>query len=550
MKSYISNGWATKYLVNPDACDTPTAASSVSADLSFTGEWTNIKQAYSQPAQVPSFNHGHIISYFISRTATDGLPAGDIKSINKAAKHLYDCGHVQNVEIGYTNTTIFIRAKCHPEMRKDRIYNLLMSIDQNCYDITAASCDCPAGKGPSASCKHVGALCYALVEFCASGKIPDFLTCTDRLQQWNKPRPKKIDPIPVAEFSKRKVDIVKKGNKDLYISEFDPRPSSKQVDNPSLLENLRVTLLGLNAPSALSQLLVAPEHIALHDHTYCSKATILSPPSLNNETPSESINNINITEIQQLIDAVHTVTFTKESLNVTSQERYNIESATREQARTHLWHFIRSRRITGSTCGKILRQQEMTPALLKSVLYPQQFVNIPQAVKWGIDNEPRAHREYLRYARAHGKTKLTTQQCGFIIHPTMGWFGASPDACIIDPHSEFPNGIAEFKCPYSKKELTPRDACEDSKFYCYYDGGIHLKKNHHYYHQVQLQLFVGGDKYSWCDFCVFTSKGIEVERIWPDTEWCTKCVTELDSYYDAYILPEILSPVYKPSCVL
>ena len=37
---------------------------------------------------------------------------------------------------------------CHPEMRKDRIYNLLMSIDQNCYDIMATSCDCPAGKGP------------------------------------------------------------------------------------------------------------------------------------------------------------------------------------------------------------------------------------------------------------------------------------------------------------------------------------------------------------------------------------------------------------------
>ena len=66
-----------------------------------------------------------------------------------------------------------------------------------------------------------------------------------------------------------------------------------------------------------------------------------------------------------------------------------------------------------------------------------------------------------------------------------------------------------------------------TKFYCYYDGGIHLKKNHHYYHQVQLQLFVGGNKYSWCDFCVFTSKGIEVERIWPDIEWCTNVLQNL-----------------------
>jgi len=91
LKSYISNGWAMKYhLVNPDECDAPSVARSVSSDLSFTGVWTNIKQAYSQPTQVPSSNHEHMISYFVSRTATDGLPAGDIKSINKAAKHLYE----------------------------------------------------------------------------------------------------------------------------------------------------------------------------------------------------------------------------------------------------------------------------------------------------------------------------------------------------------------------------------------------------------------------------------------------------------------------------
>ena len=63
---------------------------------------------------------------------------------------------------------------------------------------------------------------------------------------------------------------------------------------------------------------------------------------------------------------------------------------------------------------------EMTPALLKSVLYPKQFENILPAVKLGIDNKPRAHREYLRYAIAHGNMNLTTQQCDFIIHPTMG----------------------------------------------------------------------------------------------------------------------------------
>ena len=51
-----------------------------------------------------------------------------------------------------------------------------MTIDHNRYKITAASCDYPTGKGPSANCKQV------LVEFCASGKLPEFLTCTEILQ--------------------------------------------------------------------------------------------------------------------------------------------------------------------------------------------------------------------------------------------------------------------------------------------------------------------------------------------------------------------------------
>ena len=67
--------------------------------------------------------------------------------------------------------------------------------------------------------------------------------------------------------------------------------------------------------------------------------------------------------------------------------------------------------------------------------------------------------------------------------------------------------LAEFKCPLSKKEVTPREACDDPNFY---DNGLHLKKSHkykYYYHQVQLQLFVGIDKYDWCDYCVYTPNG-------------------------------------------
>ena len=254
----------------------------------------------------------------------------------------------------------------------------------------------------------------------------------------------------------------------------------------------------------------------------------------------------NLSEIQDIPESVSASVFQKNSLVVTLDEREQIEVATREQTQSHLWYIVRARRITGSTCGKILCQRDMTTALLKSVLYPKPFGHLPASNKWGVDNEPKSNEAYIKYAKAHGKTRLATSKCGFIIHPTMGWFGASPDARVRDPHSDFPDGIAEFKCPYAKREMTPREACQDPSFYCFYDDGLHLKHSH----QVQFQLFVGMDLYDWCDFCVYTPKGTEVERIWLDTEWYEKSIAKLDSYYDAHILPEILSPLHKPSYVL
>ena len=102
-----------------------------------------------------------------------------------------------------------------------------------------------------------------------------------------------------------------------------------------------------------------------------------------------------------------------------------------------------------------------------------------------------------------------------------------------------------------QKDLTPQEACKDPTFCSFHDSdGLHLKKSHPYYHQVQIQLFVEIDLYDWCDFCIYTPKGIDVDRISLDIEWCDIRIPELDSYYDVHILPEILSPMYKPSYVL
>ena len=139
---------------------------------------------------------------------------------------------------------------------------------------------------------------------------------------------------------------------------------------------------------------------------------------------------------------------------------------------------------------------------------------LPAPIKWSIDNESHACEPYSQHMNTNGHKGLTTRPCGFVVPPTMGWLGATPDAFVNNPTYELSSGIAEFKCPSSVKDATPLDACQKPSFYCTVaNGKLRLKRQHLYYHQVQLQLYVGMDMYHWCEFCIYTT------RQWPWKEF-------------------------------
>ena len=127
----------------------------------------------------------------------------------------------------------------------------------------------------------------------------------------------------------------------------------------------------------------------------------------------------------------------------------------------------------------------------------------------------------------HGHPTLTVRLSGFIIHPQEGWFGLSPDGIIIDSSDNTCKGLLEVKCPYTKRDMSPEEA--DPNFYCYIsdNGTFTLKRSHWYYHQVQLQLYVSADFCEWCDFCVYTIKGVLIEQIYTDSEWVKSGITQL-----------------------
>ena len=90
--------------------------------------------------------------------------------MNKSAEKLFLCGHVHNIELNTDGDILCVRAKCRPEMRKDRIYKLTLSLSDS-YNIVSAKCGCPAGVGPQATCKHVGGIMLCISQLLSAWTV-------------------------------------------------------------------------------------------------------------------------------------------------------------------------------------------------------------------------------------------------------------------------------------------------------------------------------------------------------------------------------------------
>ena len=79
-------------------------------------------------------------------------------------------GHVQDIEAYRSSSgdTTYYQANCLPEMKRNIIYSIRIAINNSNADIVYAQCGCTAGKGPTGSCKHIGAVGSWLVNVSVS----------------------------------------------------------------------------------------------------------------------------------------------------------------------------------------------------------------------------------------------------------------------------------------------------------------------------------------------------------------------------------------------
>ena len=248
-------------------------------------------------------------------------------------------------------------------------------------------------------------------------------------------------------------------------------------------------------------------------------------------------------------ELVKRVALFKKSLQLTSQQIRELEVNTKDQSKSQLWYCARRYRLTASMFGRIFQLLPTTSpdSLVKQLLHPKEFST--KATEWGKENESVALQKYADHQLQTGHTDLVACRAGFVVCEQHPFIGVSPDAYVFDPSSVNHFGLAEIKCPYKYRDLAPIDASKQSDFCCKLatrsDGTSvsELKRTHPYYSQIQGQLAVTERK--WCDFVIFTNKGISVERIEYDHDfWEGKLLPKLIDFYDNCLCPSIVSPVH------
>jgi len=86
--------------------------------------------------------------------------------------------YMRCLRLAILDSQSFVSAIVWAEMRKSVAYKVDVCIDSRGV-VVEAQCECGAGQGPSAHCKHVACVLYAAEQFATSGSTPVCeVTCT------------------------------------------------------------------------------------------------------------------------------------------------------------------------------------------------------------------------------------------------------------------------------------------------------------------------------------------------------------------------------------
>lgn len=373
----------------------------------------------------------------------------------------------------------FLCAIMWAEMKKAGTYRVDISVDSDGV-IDEAQCECGAGQGPNAHCKHVATVLYAATLFKLNKTVISELTCTQKLQTFHQAKPHQGSPLLATNLQ-----AIRKSDRNLC---YDPRGRQYKSD-PAYKDYFRNTVLNYSGSSRMPvRQLYAPANIpaVFHDHHYMEKSME-----------------------DHFIDC---------ELHVTDTDIESIESSTRKQAASTQWREERKKRVTSSVFGTVCKATDRRDmeALANSICTPKELRT--PAILHGIKYEPVAVQKFEQ------SENVQTQPCGLFVSKSHPYLAASPDR-IIDSDT-----LLEVKCPFSSREknITPVTV----PYLVSTNEGMTLDPKHDYYYQVQGQMYCSGRKM--CKFLVFTQKDMKVLPIKYDETFVSAMIKKLQKFYNEH----------------
>ncbi|XP_045541411.1 uncharacterized protein LOC123722891 [Papilio machaon] len=389
------------------------------------------------------------------------------------AMQLYETRHLLMARASVVGDNTFIKGYCRKTM-KSLQYEVDILINKN-GNPEASQCECPAGSGTNALCKHVAVLLFGIENMVREKLLLLQEVCTQKLQQFHVPsKPYTGSPVKAEKFYRRKRNII-----------FEPY-SLKNIDRVNYNTRFSNLILGFwNSRMPLKQLYEPANPYALiNDHTYT------------NMNPEEQ--------------------FLKEmKLNkITNEEADLIQNNTIGQSECPDWHKYRQVRLTASNFHTICNLKPKTMAkYARKVINKKEFKS--RATSHGLLNEKIALRKYaVEY-------DLLIKPCGIFISLERPYLAASPDGLLST------ETIIEIKCPYASRYQTIDPT--STPYLELINGILTLKKTSPYYYQVQGQLYCSGRSY--CNVVIYTYKDLKVVYVEKDNYFISSMLAKLDCFY-------------------
>ena len=486
----------------------------------------------------PELDDGKLFSYILKVKAVETDYIGAYK--DQKAYSYWMSGFVGAVWICASPTdkdVVFLKSEVCPSQRihddPHKVWVCVKGGEKN-HSLCTSWCTCIAGSGEA--CNHVIALLYKVNYAYKKSYISP--ACTSVPQGWNKGTKKEVKPSRISDVVFRKDKKTKKGEISTPTAadaqqKFDPRHSAQRVmtdERVSLLlhgvKNVNpgacvFTSVGLELNDGI------PPTIIDAASDFISSSDIVKPIEENGPSFLESIQ-LNTTQVKKL------------------------ERITRGQQTNNVWYAQRCGRITASNIHDVYtktnsilkkrgKKKHHYSQMVDRIIHKGNDISRLPAIKWGVTHESDGVKSFLSTIGPQHEGGLEGfHECGMFIRADRPFLAGSPDGlfrckcCAIS--------TVEVKCPFSVRNMNVHlqevysqvDFLEDE------DGKPRLRRNHKYFTQVQIQMWLVNAPHAY--FIVWTQGHPPlIEKVTLDLEYVMQVVNTVTLFYKTYVLPCILS---------